>query len=117
MNRSGLMTATAVLVIVLGIIVAVWINSHSLVSGTVQAADGTVVDFRIYERDGTIYASADRRFGGGTIAFLADSEALKEGPASIDWNEKQQVVMLRAGKRVIRFDLKSQQMGAPSTEQ
>jgi hypothetical protein len=110
--RLGSLVVTAVVLVFLAGVVGSAIESRTLATRTVRTPGGEKIDFRIYrEPDDISVAVKQKRRGSGTgwsnTMWLGTTKSLGGTEASIELHESGDRVLLRAGKKLVIFDLNS----------
>ena len=114
MTRPIGLTLVAVTIICGGIAIAV--ASSDLASATMTVGNERIA-FRIYERNGFLFAGAEELRAGsngrGTISRIGEADVIgRESPAIIDESAKGRV-LLRVGKTTVVYDASTKSLGVP----
>jgi hypothetical protein len=116
--RLGSLVVSACLLVLLAILVSGTIESRTLASRTVLSPSGEKLGFRIHREHQDVMVSVKQiTRGSGTgwsnTIWLGTMKSLGGGEASIDLEEDGDRVLLRAGERLVVFDLNSNDFDFP----
>src|SRR2546422_974895 len=117
--RLGSLIGAAFILIVLGMAVGSAIESRTLAQRTFLCPQGYKIDFRIHREWEDIFVSVKQVRSSGTgwsqMLNVGTKKSLG-GTASIQLDESGDRVVLRAGKKVVLFDLNSNHFDFPELD-
>jgi hypothetical protein len=115
--RLGSLIGAAIILIVLGMAVGGAIESRTLAQTTFLSPQGYKIDFRIHREREDIFVSVKQVRNSGTgwsqMLNLGTKKSLGGTDASIQLDERGERVVIRAGEKLVVFDLNSNHFDFP----